>query len=186
MAHSNTHARWHTITHVKGPLTLTTQHSPSTKALGALVARLTSLRPLEDGANASEGQVGALTSQALQAPLTWESLVSFGSFGASVTHSPRGPSVAHESLLTLGPCNEDMTVRTNAQNRVCSPLLKACPFMWTLLPFSPGRPTTPGWPWSPGSPTHPFCPGNPAAPTLPSSPLIPGSAFGPGGPGGPR
>lgn len=34
---------------------------------------------------------------------TWESLVSFGSLGASVTHSPRGPRVAHESLLTLGP-----------------------------------------------------------------------------------
>lgn len=34
---------------------------------------------------------------------TWESSVAFGSFGASVTHGPGGPRVAHESLLTLGP-----------------------------------------------------------------------------------
>lgn len=45
-------------------------------------------------------------------PLTRESSVSFGSFGASVAHAPSGAYVAHESWLPSGPFRTSRMLRT--------------------------------------------------------------------------
>lgn len=126
-----------------------------------------SLYPLENGAYAGKSQVGTVTPQALQAPLTWESLVSFGSLGASVTHGPRGPRVAHESLLTLGPCNEDGTVRINVQNGVWGPLPAVLPASHDTVTFLPRKPNYTGLALGPWVPNPSFLSGESCSSSAP-------------------
>lgn len=62
-------------------------------------------------------------------PLTWESSVSFGSLWASVTHSPGGACVSHESLLTSGPFKTSRTLRTHMPGwGLSSSLIRAASF----------------------------------------------------------